>query len=52
MKQQVAMKLTCNKCGNKAVGLVGHIGKRHQACGGRKPGSGTSRKDCGTWGGK
>jgi len=46
------MKLVCGKCGAECEGTAGTLGKKHQACGKRKKGSGKSRKDCGVWGTK
>ena len=45
------MKLKCSLCPKEAVGLEGHVGRRHQACGDRKKGSGTKRVG-GHWGRK
>ena len=49
MKNPSTIRLTCGKCGVKTVGLVGHKGRKHQACSGRVKGSGLPRKECGTW---
>jgi hypothetical protein len=47
MKQSTYAKIQCDKCHQTAAGVTGHIGKRHKACGKRKPGF--SKADCGVW---
>jgi len=57
MNKQVPFKLKCNRCLTEAIGLKGHVGKKHKRCFHIEKDTAvkiyrkkfTSKQHCGTW---